>query len=78
LQLSAANTGNAHAQVLKWELSSSERSQVLAQNSGGYVLPGTSHTWDVKLVSPLAANTPLTISADTDRGTLHAQLVLGK
>ncbi len=78
LQLSAANNGNAHAQVLKWELKSPDQSKLLAQNTGGYVLPGTSHTWMVKLASPLAANTPLEVTADTDRGTLHAQLVLGK
>jgi fimbrial chaperone protein len=78
LQLSAANTGNAHAQVLKWELSSSAQSKPLAQNTGSYVLPGASHTWNVKLGSPLAANTALEITADTDRGTLHAPLVIGK
>jgi fimbrial chaperone protein len=78
LQLSAVNTGNAHAQVLKWELRSSDHSKLLALNTGSYVLPGASHIWNVKLGSPLAANTPLEITADTDRGTLHAQLVLGK
>jgi len=78
LQLSAVNTGNAHAQVLKWELKSSDQSKVLAQVTGSYVLPGASHTWIVKLAAPLAANTTLELNADTDRGTLHAQLVLGK
>ncbi|MGA9855433.1 MAG: fimbria/pilus periplasmic chaperone [Gammaproteobacteria bacterium] len=78
LRLSAVNTGTAHAQVLKWVLRSSDQSKVLAQTTGSYVLPGSNHTWNIKLVSPLAANTPLEITADTDRGTLHAQLVLGK
>lgn len=78
LQVSATNIGNAHAQVLKWELRSSDQSKVLTQDTGSYVLPGASHTWIVKLTAPLAANTPLEITADTDRGTLHAQLVLGK
>ena len=78
LQVRVTNIGNAHAQILKWELKSSDQSKVLAQVTGSYVLPAASHTWIVKLAAPLAANTTLELNADTDRGTLHAQLVLGK
>ena len=78
LQVSAANTGSAHAQILKLILKTAGKSEPLAQESGGYVLPGALHTWTIKLAAPLSAGAPLKISADTDRGTLHAQLVLGK
>ncbi|MDE2091747.1 MAG: molecular chaperone [Gammaproteobacteria bacterium] len=78
LQVSATNTGNAHAQVLKWQLQSPDQSRAWSQESGSYVLPGATHTWTLKLTSPLAANTPLEVLADTDRGTRHAQLVLEK
>jgi fimbrial chaperone protein len=78
LQVSAANTGTAHAQILKLTLETAGRGRTLAQESGAYILPGALHNWTIKLASPLPANTPLEITADTDRGTLHAQLVLGK
>jgi len=78
LKISAANVGSAHAQILKWVFKAPNQTQPLAQETGSYVLPGARHTWALKLASPLAANTPLEITADTDRGTLHAQLVLGK
>ncbi len=78
LQVSAVNTGTAHAQILKWTLTASDEKRPLAQKSSNYVLPGSGHTWVVKLASPLTVNAPLEITADTDRGRLHAQLVTGK
>lgn len=78
LQVSAVNVGNAHAQILKWILKAHDRTQPLAQVSSSYVLPGAQHAWTIKLASPLTVGAPLEITADTDRGTLHAQLVLGK
>jgi fimbrial chaperone protein len=78
LQLSAVNTGTAHAQILKLTLKTANHAQPLAQKSGSYVLPGATHTWAIKLATPLAAGTPFQLTADTDRGTLHAQLVPGK
>ncbi len=78
LQVTAANVGTAHAQILKWILEAPDQTRPLAQEFGSYVLPGANHTWTLKLAAPLTVSTPLEITADTDRGTLHAQLVLGK
>lgn len=78
LEISAANTGNAHVEILKLTLSTTGRHQPLARESGGYILPGTRHTWTVKLAAPLNANAPLKITADTDWGIFDARLVPGK
>lgn len=78
LEVSTTNTGTAHAQILKLLLTIAGQSQPLAQQSGAYVLPGAQHAWTFKLAKPLAANTPLAVTADTDRGTLHARLLPGK
>ncbi|MGH8306662.1 MAG: fimbrial biogenesis chaperone [Gammaproteobacteria bacterium] len=78
LQVRATNAGTAHAHIQKLIVSTPDQSQPLAQETGNYVLPGAMHTWTVKLASPLAASTQLDITAETDRGTLHAQLVPGK
>jgi fimbrial chaperone protein len=78
LELQAVNNGSAHAQILKLSIAATKQNMQLAQKSGGYVLPGASHTWTFKLPVSLNAGTPLEVTADTDQGTLHAQLVLQK
>ncbi|MGH8378780.1 MAG: fimbrial biogenesis chaperone [Gammaproteobacteria bacterium] len=78
LSVEAANDGSAHAHIGKLTLGKSLNGAALSEQPGGYVLPGARHIWKFKLAKPLAADTPLTITAETDRGTLHAQLVRGK
>ncbi|HKS93806.1 MAG TPA: molecular chaperone [Gammaproteobacteria bacterium] len=77
LQLSVHNNGTAHTELLKLSVTAKGRSAPLLQEFGGYLLPGSQRTWNVKLAAPLAANTPLQITADTDGGSFHAQLSPG-
>ncbi|MDE2235721.1 MAG: molecular chaperone [Gammaproteobacteria bacterium] len=78
LRLSAVNQGTAHLQILKLELSKTGQSQPVARENGGYILPGAQASWEIKLPATLAANQPLDLTATTDQGTLHAQLVPGR
>ncbi|MGH8282127.1 MAG: fimbrial biogenesis chaperone [Gammaproteobacteria bacterium] len=78
LNVEAINDGSAHAHIGKLTLMESPNNTTLAEQFGGYVLSGARHTWKFKLAKPLAADTSLIITAETDRGTLHAQLVRGK
>ena len=77
LQLSVHNNGTAHTELLKLSVTEKGRSAPLLQEFGGYLLPGSQRTWNVKLAAPLAANVPLEITADTDGGSIHAQLAPG-
>jgi fimbrial chaperone protein len=75
LSVKAINDGGAHAHIGKLTLSSSPDGVTLAEQSGGYVLPGAQHAWIFKLAAPLAADAPLSLTAETEAGKLHAQLV---
>lgn len=77
LQIAAFNSGTAHAEILKLRVTENGRSPPLLQEFGGYLLPGAQRTWIIKLATPLATNAPLEITADTDRGSFHAQLASG-
>jgi fimbrial chaperone protein len=78
LRVEAVNNGNAHAHISKLTLGKAANGAVLGEIFGGYVLPGARHAWTFKLATPLPTSTPVQVTADTDRGTLHAQLVPGK
>ena len=77
LQITALNSGTAHAEILKLLVGEKGRSAPLLQEFGGYVLPGAQHSWTIKLAAPLTANIRLEITADTDRGNFHAQVAPG-
>jgi fimbrial chaperone protein len=77
LEIAAANNGTAHAEILKLIVAEKGRSTPLLQEFGGYLLPGARRAWTIKLAVPLTANAPLEITADTDRGSFHAQLAPG-
>jgi fimbrial chaperone protein len=75
ISVEAVNDGSAHVQIEKLKVSINAQAKPLAERVGGYVLPGTHASWTLKLASPLAAGQSLLLTADTDRSTLHAQLV---
>ncbi|MBU6509313.1 MAG: molecular chaperone [Gammaproteobacteria bacterium] len=77
LQITAVNTGNAHVEILKLKVNAPGHGTPLVQEFGGYVLPGAQRAWTLKVAAPLAANAPLEITADTDRGSFHAQVSPG-
>ena len=77
LQVTALNSGTAHAEILKLTVSTPGRSRPLLQEFGGYVLPGAQRSWVIKVAAPLTANVPLEITAETDRGNFHAQVAPG-
>ena len=77
LKITAANNGTAHAEILKLTVTTPDHSTPLLQEFGGYLLPSAQRAWTFKLAAPLAANAPLEITADTDQGHFHAQLVPG-
>jgi fimbrial chaperone protein len=77
ISVEAVNEGTAHVQIQNLKLGVGTEAKPLAERTGGYVLPGQHGSWNCTLRVPLAAGEPLTLTADTDRGTLHAQLVPG-
>lgn len=77
LEITALNSGTAHAEILKLTVAEPGRRVPLMQKFGGYVLPGAQHVWNFKLANPLAVNAALDITADTDQGSFHAQVVPG-
>ncbi|HKT31458.1 MAG TPA: molecular chaperone [Gammaproteobacteria bacterium] len=77
LQLSVRNSGTAHAELLKLSVTEKGHSVPLLQEFGGYLLPGSQRTWNIKLAAPLAAAASLEITADTDGGNIHAQIAPG-
>ena len=77
LNLSAANDGTAHVQVGKVTLARSESGDALVtQNVAGYVLPGHTGNWSLKLPTLPASGTSLRLSAQTDAGDMHADIVM--
>jgi len=77
ISVEAVNDGTAHVQILNLKLGIGSEAKPLAERAGGYVLPGKRASWVCTLRMPLAAGEPVTVTADTDRSTLHAQLVPG-
>jgi len=76
LDVTASNTGSGHAEVKNFSLTRQGNETPLLQEHGGYVLAGKSRTWTVKLPMKLAVGTALLLAADTDEGTVNAQLAL--
>ena len=74
LVLRATNVGTEHVQVLDLTLSPPKPTKPIHRQSGDYLLPGTTASWDIKLESPLAAGTKLGVSAKTDQGGFHAEV----
>lgn len=74
VEIRATNTGSAHVEITKLMLGTPGRNAPLVSEFGGYVLPGATHTWTVKLAAPLPAKAALEITADSDQGRLHAEL----
>ncbi len=77
ISVEGVNDGSAHVQIEKLKLSINAQVKPLAERLGGYILPGKRASWILKLPAPLAAGESLLLTADTDRDTLHAQLVPG-
>ena len=77
ISVQAVNDGSAHVQIGTMQLSINTQAKPLAERIGGYILPGKHASWVFQTPAPLAAGTSLLLTADTDRSTLHAQLVLG-
>ena len=78
LRVAVVNQGGAHAHLGKLTLDSGPGGAPLAEQAGGYVLPGAQHAWVFKLEKPLADSAALSVTAETELGKLHAQLVPGK
>jgi fimbrial chaperone protein len=76
ISVEAVNEGSAHIQIEKLKLNVNAEVKPLAERLG-YILPGQRASWFFKLPAPLAAGASLLLTADTDRSTLHAQLVPG-
>jgi fimbrial chaperone protein len=76
ISVEAVNEGSAHVQIEELKLGVNAEVKPLAERLG-YILPGQHASWIFNLPAPLAAGKSLLLTADTDRSTLHAQLVPG-
>jgi fimbrial chaperone protein len=77
LQVTAANTGDAHVQVLRFKLSSAgvELSQA-APAAAAYILPEQHHDWSLRLGSVPAVGSTLRVVTQTDAGDMQADVVV--
>ena len=77
IRLRASNTGNAHVQVGRFELSLKANGQRLAaQTVASYVLPDDTRTWLLQDVTSADYGALVGIVAQTDAGGSHAQVAL--
>jgi fimbrial chaperone protein len=78
IRLKATNTGTAHVQIGKFELSLAANGQMLtAQTVSAYVLPDDTRTWILKGAMDAAHGALVGISAQTDVGVSHTQITVG-
>jgi fimbrial chaperone protein len=75
IQLRASNTGSAHVQIGRFELSLTENGQMLAaQTVSAYVLPDDTRTWILKSIPGAAQGGLVGVSAQTDAGESRARI----
>lgn len=72
------NTGNAHARLMQLSLGTSDKGPSLAKIDPGlgYILPGTTLSWTVKLSSSLKPGQDLMVRGKTAKRTFHENLGL--
>lgn len=75
IELSAANSGNAHVLLHDIKLTGPDKLTVAPQQAA-YILPAKNHAWVLEWSKPLPAGAALQLDADSDAGALHANLVL--
>ena len=77
LNVVAANTGNAHVQVIKFKLASGGTELLpTVQPGAAYILTDQQRDWNLRFKSPPAAGSTLRVIAQTDAGDMHADVVL--
>jgi fimbrial chaperone protein len=77
MRLRATNTGNAHVQIGKFELSQVPNGQMLASQAvSAYVLPDDTRTWIVGGIAGTPLGALIGLSAQTDAGLSHAQMTV--
>ena len=77
LNVTAANTGNAHVQVLRFKLSSAGvELPPTVPSEAAYILPEQQRDWSLKLKSAPAAGSILRVVAQTDAGDMQADVVV--
>lgn len=76
IHLSVHNEGSGHIQISDVTLSLPDGKEPVATQGGlTYVLPGQSHSWDLKLQqSGLPKRTPLLLKVSTDAGTISSEV----
>lgn len=74
LTLMLTNSGNAHVQAINCDLREADGSLIAEQQLGGYVLPGQTRSWQIKL-SQAWRGEKLTLSARTDAGDITAVIL---
>jgi len=75
LKIGLANSGYVHVQVSELKVSSARGETLASQPAVGYVLPGQSREWGIK-VSPLPSGAALRLVAQTDAGEVKVDLVV--
>ncbi len=80
VRLTVTNNGTAHAQVSDLALAASATGPALAQpaTGNGYVLPGASRSWELKLKSRVKHGQPLVVRGKTQQGSFSERLSPGQ
>jgi P pilus assembly protein, chaperone PapD len=77
LRISVVNRGSAHARLARFNLFHTGDARALPMPPQTvYVLAGATHEWLIEPGSAVATGTPLHLTAQTDTGTLQADLVV--
>lgn len=78
VNLSLANRGNTHVQVLSLQLSGPDGVPAMEpQDVSDYLLPGQTRRWQLKTHAPVAPGMKVTVHARTDGGDATAEFVVG-
>jgi len=77
LTLTADNTAAAHVQVTRFNLTLPADSKMLAERKAPkYILPGQHGDWQIELTPAPVAGTSLHVSAETDAGSVEADVMV--
>ena len=75
LTLTLANSGNAHVQLISYDLREAGGGVIAEQSLSGYVLAGQTRSWPIKPSRPWSGD-QLTLNARTDSGDVSVALTL--
>jgi fimbrial chaperone protein len=76
IRLLATNSGTAHIQLGRLELTPAGAGPIAVQDTATYILPGNTHEWDMSAKSVPAVGSALRVSSQVELGKVQAEMRL--